>query len=54
MFTVLLFKKKNFLISGIESGGFIMGCLFGLIFVACLVSWLVNVLVFEDSVFIFH
>lgn len=44
----------NFLISGIELGGFIMACLFGLIFVVCLVSWLVNVLVFEDFVFMFH
>jgi hypothetical protein len=44
----------NFLISGIELGGFIMACLLGLIFVVCLVSWLVNVLVFEDFVFMFH
>jgi hypothetical protein len=44
----------NFLISGIELGGFIMACLFSLIFVVCLVSWLVNVLVFEDFVFMFH
>jgi lipopolysaccharide export LptBFGC system permease protein LptF len=44
----------NFLISGIELGGFIMACLFGLIFVVCLVSWLVDVLVFEDFLFMFH